>query len=182
MCQRGERAGHLGAGLTGPDHMPLALDAEGLPAAVQGSIAVPLRVAEVLGPVAAAVDAAMLLVDGLEHGAGAEVHGAQVGQHRSLVVLDGCDRIVGAAVPEQAARCHPLGVHGVRGDDAPGDIRQVALWLGHASLRTTEMYLRVDPASKLEILTARQPPDLRKGSFDGVHDELLAMLGNSPAR
>lgn len=62
--------------------------------------------------------------------------------------------------------------------EATGDIRKVALWLGHASLRSTEMYLRTDPASKLEILSARQPPNLRKGSFDGVRDELLAMLGD----
>ena len=44
------------------------------------------------------------------------------------------------------------------------DIRQVALWLGHASLRSTELYLRVDPANKLDILAARQAPNLRKGS------------------
>ncbi len=66
--------------------------------------------------------------------------------------------------------------------EATGDIRQVALWLGHASLRSTEMYLRVDPAHKLDILAARQAPNLRKGSFEGVHDELLAMLGRAAAR
>ena len=66
--------------------------------------------------------------------------------------------------------------------EATGDIRQVALWLGHASLQSTEMYLRVDPAHKLDILAARQPPNLRKGSFNGVQDELLAMLGGLPAR
>lgn len=66
--------------------------------------------------------------------------------------------------------------------EATGDVRQVALWLGHASLQSTEMYLRVDPANKLDILSARQPPNLRKGSFDGVHDELLAMLGGVATR
>ena len=66
--------------------------------------------------------------------------------------------------------------------EATGDIRQVALWLGHSSLRSTEMYLRVDPTNKLEILSVRQPPNLRKGSFDGVSDELLAMLGNVAPR
>jgi integrase/recombinase XerD len=29
-------------------------------------------------------------------------------------------------------------------------IRKVALWLGHADIRTTEVYLRVDPSEKLE--------------------------------
>ncbi len=66
--------------------------------------------------------------------------------------------------------------------EATGDIRQVALWLGHASLQSTEMYLRVDPANKLEILAARQPLNLRKGSFDGAEDELLAMLGDISVR
>ncbi len=60
--------------------------------------------------------------------------------------------------------------------EATGDIRQVGLWLGHATLQSTEMYLRVDPANKLDILSSRQPPNLRKGTFDGMHDELLAML------
>ena len=66
--------------------------------------------------------------------------------------------------------------------EATGDIRQVGLWLGHASLQSTEMYLRVDLANKLEILSSRQPPKLRKGSFDGVHDELLAMLAGTGPR
>ena len=43
------------------------------------------------------------------------------------------------------------------------------------------MYLRVDPANKLNILAAEQPPNLRKGSLEGEHDELLAMLGDVAA-
>lgn len=57
-----------------------------------------------------------------------------------------------------------------------GDIRKVALWLGHASQKTTETYLRVDPAEKLRILSADESPGIRQGSFPGVQDELLAML------
>ena len=49
----------------------------------------------------------------------------------------------------------PLALHTL---EATGDIRQVALWLGHASLRSTEMYLRVDPANKLDILAGAEPP------------------------
>ena len=60
--------------------------------------------------------------------------------------------------------------------EATGDIRQVGLWLGHASIQTTEMYLRVDPVDKLEILSGRQPPEIQKGNFKGVQDQLLAML------
>ncbi|ASM75230.1 tyrosine recombinase XerC (plasmid) [Pseudosulfitobacter pseudonitzschiae] len=37
-----------------------------------------------------------------------------------------------------------------------GDVRKVALWLGHASIQTTEMYLRADPTKKLALLDAHQ--------------------------
>jgi len=40
---------------------------------------------------------------------------------------------------------------------ATRDIRKVALWLGHADVRTTEMYLRVDPSEKLEAIEAVLP-------------------------
>lgn len=33
---------------------------------------------------------------------------------------------------------------------ATRDVRKVALWLGHSDMRTTEIYLRVDPSEKLE--------------------------------
>jgi len=58
---------------------------------------------------------------------------------------------------------------------ATGDIRKVALWLGHASLQSTEVYLRADPAEKLETMAALVPPALRRGHFRPP-DKLLAML------
>lgn len=63
--------------------------------------------------------------------------------------------------------------------EATGDIRKVSLWLGHSSLQTTEMYLRADPTDKLDTLRKWRPPALRKGSFKGVQDDLLAMLSAS---
>jgi site-specific recombinase XerD len=48
---------------------------------------------------------------------------------------------------------------------ATGDRRKVALWLGHAHLQTTEMYLRADPVEKIEVLEALTPPTLRRGRF-----------------
>jgi len=58
---------------------------------------------------------------------------------------------------------------------ATRDIRKVALWLGHSSLKSTEIYLRADPTEKLEALEQALPPDLRRGQFQ-VEDKLIAWL------
>jgi len=58
---------------------------------------------------------------------------------------------------------------------ATRDVRKVALWLGHSSLQTTEVYLRADPTEKLEALAAMGSPILRRGRFDSP-DKLLAIL------
>ncbi len=58
---------------------------------------------------------------------------------------------------------------------ATGDLRRVALWLGHADIQTTERYLRVDPSEKLDALAAVVPPALQPGRFT-VPDALIAML------
>jgi site-specific recombinase XerD len=62
---------------------------------------------------------------------------------------------------------------------ATGDIRKVALWLGHASIRTTETYLRVDPAEKLAILAANSPPPVKPGRFKPPSDKLMTMLAEA---
>jgi integrase/recombinase XerD len=56
-----------------------------------------------------------------------------------------------------------------------GDIRKVALWLGHASTQTTEMYLRADTTTRLEIVNHTTPLRLRKGHFRPP-DQLIALL------
>lgn len=58
---------------------------------------------------------------------------------------------------------------------ATKDIRKVALWLGHNSIQTTEIYLRADPTEKLEAVSAITPPNLRKGRFQAP-DQLIEML------
>jgi hypothetical protein len=58
---------------------------------------------------------------------------------------------------------------------ATRDIRKVALWLGHADVRTTEIYLRLDPSEKLEAVEAVLPPTLRRGQFKAP-DALIASL------
>lgn len=58
---------------------------------------------------------------------------------------------------------------------ATGDIRKVALWLGHASQKTTEVYLQADPTEKLAALDAVVLPSLRRGTF-APPDRLIALL------
>lgn len=55
------------------------------------------------------------------------------------------------------------------------DIRKVALWLGHNSVQTTEIYVRADPTEKLEAVSAVTPPTLRRGRFSAP-DQLIGML------
>lgn len=58
---------------------------------------------------------------------------------------------------------------------ATRDIRDVALWLGHTSLKSTEIYLRADPTEKLSAMEKMMPPQLRRGVFH-VEDKLIAWL------
>ena len=63
--------------------------------------------------------------------------------------------------------------------EATKDLRKVSLWLGHASMQTTEMYTRVDPSIKLEALEAVTAPKLRSGRFR-ASDKLIASLTDRP--
>lgn len=58
---------------------------------------------------------------------------------------------------------------------ATRDLRKISLWLGHASMQTTEIYTRADPSVKLEALESVIPPKLRSGRFKAA-DELIASL------
>jgi site-specific recombinase XerD len=60
---------------------------------------------------------------------------------------------------------------------ATHDVRKVSLWLGHATLQSTEIYLRADPTGKLEALAAMEPPPLRPGRFKAP-DKVLSMLAD----
>ena len=67
---------------------------------------------------------------------------------------------------------HSCAMHMLR---ATRDIRKVALWLGHATLQSTEIYLRADPVEKLEMLDALAPLGIKPGKFRPP-DKLIAML------
>ena len=58
---------------------------------------------------------------------------------------------------------------------ATKDLRKVSLWLGHASMQTTEMYTRIDHSIKLEALESVVAPKLRTGRFKAT-DKLIASL------
>jgi len=84
-------------------------------------------------------------------------------------------------VPSIAAK--PISPHVLRHScamhmlQATRDIRKVALWLGHATLQSTEIYLRADPAEKLEMLGALAPLGVKPGKFRPP-DRLIAMLAS----
>ena len=58
---------------------------------------------------------------------------------------------------------------------ATRDIRKVALWLGHSSTQSTEVYVRTDPTEKLDAINSIMPPSIRKGKFSAL-DKLIASL------
>jgi integrase/recombinase XerD len=58
---------------------------------------------------------------------------------------------------------------------ATKDLRKVSLWLGHANMQTTEIYVRADPSVKLEAIESIVVPKLRSGRFKAT-DQLIASL------
>ena len=58
---------------------------------------------------------------------------------------------------------------------ATGDLRKVSLWLGHADIQSTQVYLRADPTEKLAAVHALVPPSLRQSHYRAP-DKLIASL------
>lgn len=84
--------------------------------------------------------------------------------------------IAGKRVTPHVLR-HTCAMHTLQ---ATHDVRKVSLWLGHASLQSTEIYLRADPTEKLEALASIMSPALKPGRFRPP-DKLLAMLRDGRA-
>ena len=102
----------------------------------------------------------------------------------------GFEYVLNKHMAAAASRCptlgsKPISPHSLRHScalmllQATGDLRKVALWLGHSDMQTTEMYVRVDPAEKLDALAAVVPPSVRPGRFK-TPDALIAMLKSPP--
>jgi site-specific recombinase XerD len=87
------------------------------------------------------------------------------------VAANACPSISAKRVSPHVLR-HTCAMHTLQ---ATHDVRKVSLWLGHASVKSTEIYLRADPTEKLDALSAGVAPKLRRGRFQ-VPDQLLAML------
>ncbi len=59
---------------------------------------------------------------------------------------------------------------------APSRFRKVSLWLGHANIQSTKIYLRSDSVGKLEILGETLPPSITRGMFKDATDRVIAVL------
>lgn len=86
--------------------------------------------------------------------------------------------ITGKSVTPHVLR-HSCAMHTLQ---ATGDVRKVALWLGHASIQTTEMYLRADPTEKLALLDVHHAPLIKPGKFREPSDKLMKILAVAAQR
>jgi integrase/recombinase XerD len=98
----------------------------------------------------------------------------------------GFERVLTRHVAVAAERCPSLGEkrvspHVLRHScalnalQATRDLREVSLWLGHASPQTTDIYLQADPTEQLEARAAIEPAMLRPGKLRPP-DRLIAVL------
>ncbi len=57
------------------------------------------------------------------------------------------------------------------------DVTVIALWLGHAQVSTTDIYLHADMRQKEKAIARVTPPDAKPGRYRAP-DTLLAFLDN----
>ena len=58
------------------------------------------------------------------------------------------------------------------------DTTVIALWLGHESIETTQVYLHVDMTMKENAVARTTPTVTQPGRYKPVNDDLLAYLRN----
>ncbi len=120
----------------------------------------------------------------------AEQHGPELFQNArgGLLTRSGFEYILGKHVQKAAVLCpsisakhvtphvlrHTCAMHTLQ---ATNDIRKVSLWLGHSSVKSTEIYLRADQTKKLSALEAGAAPSLRNGRFRAP-DKVLAVTAH----
>jgi site-specific recombinase XerD len=92
-------------------------------------------------------------------------------QKHVAVAQEACSSLKTKTVSPHCLR-HTCGLTILR---ATGDIRKVALWLGHAHVQTTEVYLAIDPTDRMDVLSVLEPPALRPGKFRPP-DKLISSL------
>ncbi len=83
-----------------------------------------------------------------------------------------CPSLSGKRITPHVLR-HSCAMHMLK---ATRDIRKVALWLGHASIQSTEIYLHADPDEKLEILQSHGGLGIKPGHFGSRASDVMTML------
>ena len=56
------------------------------------------------------------------------------------------------------------------------DIATIALWLGHESIETTQVYLHADMTMKENALARSTPTGTQPGRYKPTDDDLMAFL------
>ncbi len=60
--------------------------------------------------------------------------------------------------------------------EAGVDVTVIALWLGHESIETTQIYLHASMSTKEKALARTTPTGTRTGRYQPASDDLLAFL------
>lgn len=98
---------------------------------------------------------------------------ARLTLHAATAALD-CQSLTGKTITPHVLR-HTAAMRLLA---AGIDSTVIALWLGHESIDTTQVYLHADLATKEKALARTAPPDVPVGRYQPEDDVLLAFLDN----
>lgn len=95
---------------------------------------------------------------------------ARIGEYRNIAVTS-CPSLLGKTIsPHTLRHSNAMALH-----QAGVDIAVLALWLGHSSTKSTDVYIHADLESKEQALAQTAPPGITPGRFKPP-DPLLAFL------